>query len=378
MIEYRFAVSDDMDELLDLINLIFSQTGKPHDFETLLPKVYRSKNRLADIHAIALENGRICGCAGVYPFCMRLGDSVLKAGYVGSVAVHPRMRKRGIMKTLMNMCIERAQDENLDLLMLSGQRQRYEYYGFTPGGTLCRYTMDEDNVRHAYRNVDASGYTFRPAEEADSARMAELYERKAAVCLRPEERFLDTLRSFDNTPWAVLKEDRLTGYLTADVCGGVIGELVLEKDAMIPAVLKAWTVQKNGCIQILAGPYDDALHEVLSPVCESFSVEPSCSVRCLNMRHVLEACMQYAHTHTALNEGERCMRIKEQGTFLLRVSDGKLNINQIDEPAELELTVLEAQRLFFCANPFSISGLRSQMPRGWFPLPFGIAQPDTF
>ena len=38
MIEYRFANSEDMDEIIDFINMIFSMLEVPHDFARMLPK----------------------------------------------------------------------------------------------------------------------------------------------------------------------------------------------------------------------------------------------------------------------------------------------------------------------------------------------------
>lgn len=46
--------------------------------------------------------------------------------YLGIISVHPRARGEGHMKILTNICLEEA-SEAYDMIVLCGQRQRYEY-----------------------------------------------------------------------------------------------------------------------------------------------------------------------------------------------------------------------------------------------------------
>lgn len=46
MIEYRFAAPEHRADLIDFINYVFSQNSVPHDFKTLIPKVYADGTRL--------------------------------------------------------------------------------------------------------------------------------------------------------------------------------------------------------------------------------------------------------------------------------------------------------------------------------------------
>ena len=58
MAVYRFARQEEEDEILDLINLVFSQTARPHDFSEMLPKVYAYPG-FSRYHAVAEEGGRL-------------------------------------------------------------------------------------------------------------------------------------------------------------------------------------------------------------------------------------------------------------------------------------------------------------------------------
>ena len=75
------------DDLLDFLNLVFSQAHRPHDFKKLLPKVY-AKEGFSNIHIVKKDDRlrrRNCYVA----LTINLGDTGnLSAGYIGSVAVH--------------------------------------------------------------------------------------------------------------------------------------------------------------------------------------------------------------------------------------------------------------------------------------------------
>ena len=101
--EYRMTVPEDKADVIDFANLVFSQAHQPHDFSTLLPKVYGpDAERLAE-HFIATQNGKIRGCVGLYKEDYKLGDSMLKLGFVGTVSVHKYSRGEGHMQKLMTM-----------------------------------------------------------------------------------------------------------------------------------------------------------------------------------------------------------------------------------------------------------------------------------
>ena len=69
MTEYRFARPEEEPQILDLIDLVFSQGSRPHDFRKLLPKVYAHPGFSA-IHALAVADGRIRAAVAVMPMTM--------------------------------------------------------------------------------------------------------------------------------------------------------------------------------------------------------------------------------------------------------------------------------------------------------------------
>ena len=66
MTDYRFARPHEEDEILDLINAVFSQKARPHDFSVLLPKVYAHPG-FSRFHAVAEVDGRVRGTVAMLP-----------------------------------------------------------------------------------------------------------------------------------------------------------------------------------------------------------------------------------------------------------------------------------------------------------------------
>ena len=109
MTDYRLARPQEEADVLDFINMVFSMHSQPHDFAALLPKVYAHPG-FARYHYVAVEDGHIRGTVALLPLTLRVEENcALKAGYIGSVAVHPYSRGAGHMKALMRMALTDAE-----------------------------------------------------------------------------------------------------------------------------------------------------------------------------------------------------------------------------------------------------------------------------
>ena len=122
MTEYRLAKPEEWEDCIELANYVFSTAHRPHDFEQLIPRVYQAGPEMARIHRVAVaENGRLRAEIAVLPQQMAAGGKLLRAGYVGSVSVHPKARGEGHMKRLLGDWITDLEG-TCDLLVLDGQK----------------------------------------------------------------------------------------------------------------------------------------------------------------------------------------------------------------------------------------------------------------
>lgn len=380
MITYRFADERDMESIIDFINMVFSMLRVPHNFEEMLPKVYGSENCHPEIHAIAEEDGRICGCVGLYEFPLTVCGETLRVGYVGSVSVHPRMRGRGVMKALMQMQLEAAKEKGLDMVVLGGQRQRYQYYGFETCGGVYRYAISAANVRHALGEADASGLTFAPMTQADVPFALALYGTQPVCGARTEKNFLDSARSYRQQPMILLQGGERAGYVIASQDGQTITEILTQDAALLPAAIKAYALWGGArSLRVDAAAHDLPLNEALAPICEGYTISASSMLSVQNPARVIRAYMRLKQTVAPLADGELTLAFGDRGTVRIAVKGGEITVEEAQAGAELALDARQAHLLLFGFNRFAVpAALRGCAPEGWFPLPFGLPEADSF
>ena len=199
---YCIAEPADRERVVDFANYVFSQAHRPHDFKTLLPKVYADDAPETAVHYIARrEDGAIRAMVANLPVRLRFGDAALQAGMIGTVSVHPYARGEGHMKRLMQMMLDDARARRLDLLALGGLRQRYGYFGFESGGAAAAYDITETNVRRGLADVSADGIVFQEiaSEDCEGFDFAwRLANARRIGGERPRADFLRIMRSWDS------------------------------------------------------------------------------------------------------------------------------------------------------------------------------------
>ena len=248
MTEYRLARPQEEADVLDFINMVFSMHSQPHDFAALLPKVYAHPG-FARYHYVAVEDGHIRGTVALLPLTLRVEENcALKAGYIGSVAVHPYSRGAGHMKALMRMALTDAEAQGYDLLALGGRRQRYAYFGFEKGGQRLTFSLNSDNVRHAMADVDEDAVRIREVTDAQDTVLDDVWQlsrRQMLTCERDRERLLDIFHSWHNALY-VLEDARQDGTFLGTVIGMVEGGVYVHKPECTTSTISRMTYRYQG------------------------------------------------------------------------------------------------------------------------------------
>lgn len=276
----RWAAPEEKQEIIDFIDYVFSKAHRPHDFATLLPKLYGERGDAAQHHVVVREEGKIAATLVCYPVRLHAAGKDYMTLGIGSVSTHPRLRGRGYLGDMMALVDQRARELGAAAAVLGGQRQRYQYYGFDHGGYQLRAQLEQVNVRHALRDVRTDEWQVVPMEQAHVRPAVALMERQACWCARGEAAFLDILRSWYNEPFAVLKGGAFAGYGTLRKNPGAchVAELILEDEEDFPAVMKLLSGM-HGDLTICAAPWQRARARWLSGVCEEYGVSPAGQIK---------------------------------------------------------------------------------------------------
>lgn len=378
---YRRATREDRAAYIDFINYVFSQAHQPHDFKCLIPKVYGDGRETAVEHFLATdEKGNIRGCVAVLPYQLSVAGTVLNVGFIGSVSVHPYARGENHMKTLMAMAEEWMTDNGVDLGVLGGLRQRYQYFGYSKGGTAAGYEFTATNVRHALRDTDCSRISIEKItcnEDSRLDRICALHDTRAIHALRSREAFLDIAGTWNNSLFAVMKNGECAGYLIA-ADSGRIAEIQLADESDYPAVFKKW-MEVSGAKHIGVGvlPSETGLIDFLDRTAEGMQITENENFRIFRWEKVLHALLTLKHSLSPLSDGV-CALTVDGNPLTIRISGGSIDISrEISENAQ-PLTALEAQdamlRPAAMLRPVRIGGA----PADWFPLPLCMTAPDSF
>lgn len=375
MFTYRKATPEEMPELLDLANYVFSQSAVPHDFAKLLPKVYAPDAPYdeAEQFVAVRDDGRIRALVALRHMTLTIPGDSLHIGFVGTVSVHPYARSEGHMKSLMAHMTQQAKNQNVDVLVLGGQRQRYQYFGFENGGYRYSFRITGSNVRHALKNVACDDISFADmractAEQLDLA--YSLYMRKGIRIERAKDRFAEILRSWASEACIILQGSEMIGYLAGN---GM--EIALTDEALLPAVIKAMMAQRDlKEVTINAAPWEAVRIRALTGIAEDWSLRHPDMVHVLNWEHTLQALLTLRAQYLPLADGACVVSIDGTG-YDISVCGGIPAVSKTDKAPQLTLTGMEAQQLLFGLEQFTMP---HPLFANWLPLPMDIAGADAF
>ena len=378
MTEYRMARPEEEDQLLDFINLVFSQVRVPHHFQRLLPKVYAHPGFSA-LHYTAVCDGRIAATVALLPLTLQMdADHALQGGYVGSVSAHERYRGQGHMKALMDMLIRDARDRGYDFLALGGQRQRYGYWDFERCGMRRVFDITRANVRHCLADREQCPIAFRPILEEDDKALPALYDlsaRQEMTCLRRADRFLETMRSWNSTLYAL--EEKTGGAALGYLCqrDDLTVELALEQEECLPDVVRAW-VEETGRMSISVPAHQSLRARALNAFAEGYTVRDSQMFRIFHWQRVLEAALALKAKTGDLAPGRAVVEIENAGKWEIRVEGKTAAVTETGLAPRLRLNARQAAALFF--SPAAALETRDSVIAPWLPLPLDIPIPDEF
>lgn len=371
---YTVACPQDREEIVDFANFVFSQAHEPHDFKKLLPKAYADDAPdFSDWHFLAKQQGRIRAMVACRPLEMNMLDKKLSCGFIGTVSVHPYSRGEGHMKHLMKMAMDDARKRGHDLMILGGQRQRYNYFGFEHMGVSLHYTVNTTNLRHALRDQDASHITFSPltAEKQDEVDFCHALSHKMPVHgTRPRAEYMNIMHSWNAECYVIRVHGELAGYLMT------AGEIALADEQLLPLVLKSYLAfAGQESITLHCAPYQKERIHILSRLCEDRYIGTFEMIHILNFPRVVDTLLSLKSSYMRLLDGCVTMQVEDQPSFTIRVKDNQVSVAEENLTPDYALSHLEAQRLLM---DLENAVCDSRMPQGWLPLPFTMTAADTF
>lgn len=371
---YRKGLSNDQEAIIHLGNYVFDT-----DFPALLPKLYSPSVNTATSHFLAEEEDGIKALVGSFPLDLHVLDYDLKGFGIGTVCVDPDARSKGHMKQLMTNALAEMHEEKADFAVLGGQKQRYEYFGFTPSGTHLNFTLTATNLRH-HHIVASPNFTFKSFDTLDTPTLScihKMHHSKPLFSTRSFQNFISICRSWKSESFAIYNKNELCGYvLYKNNC--IEDFYVSHSDLLIPALASLMqTLSWNECT-ICLNTYETALIKLLINICEGYTTRLSTCLNILNYQNFINAFLNLKKSYTALEKGHLVLEV--QGTENLLIEVGE-NINVMPTTLEADLSLTHLEAIHLLCDPLQVyidyHHEKNRLIKSWFPLPFAFCSIDN-
>lgn len=356
----------DYNEIINLANFVFEV-----DFKKILPHIYDQHPVNAGSHYLIKEHGVIKALLLCQENILTIGRRQLRVVGIGTVCVHPDARGKNYMKILMNRAIADCRTDTIDIMELGGQRQRYEYFGFTPCETVVSFGFTSA-VRSKCQNQSVHSISLIPFPKGGA--WAEECRRLHGLLTVRMERHSEFFTNNSNL-FIILQEGLYMGYLIRSK--GQIGELVM-KDyaASLEVVFQFMNHMDSDQVTVRVMWFQQELIGKLTMVSDSRSILNGLSFQVLNYRNVIAATMETRHQQRPLQAGKLILCIEGQKPFEIIVDKRGVLLHDTDREPDYSLSHLEAMDFLF--SPMNLISNRRYglTARDWFPLPLSIWTAD--
>lgn len=363
---------EDFDECMDLIDLVFSQAHRPHDFRASVPKSNRPEEELMNRYFGLRENGKLCSVLLCWPMEAEISGQSLHFYSLGNVATLHRCEGKGYMAKVMSRVQEYMKENGADICELGGLRQRYGYYEYERCGQRFQITLSRYNCQKSF--LPETEYCFFPLSAEDAASVdfcRRLYESSPVWNRRGDDRqFFNHLLSFGNCP--VLVKDQkglLSGYFVQNK--GHISEIGLCSAKDVLPVCAAFIQKMNlEAVTVDLRWWQQDLLREFDRICEDITVKCDHQFKVFRWDRVVKAFFDVKAAYSPLLPGKAVVGIEGWGNLSIEVKDGSATVEKTGEDAQRFLSQSEAHRLFFGFVPGTVTGA-DPVIANWFPLPLG-------
>jgi hypothetical protein len=336
-------------------------------------------------HYIAREDGRIKAAVGAYPLVLDFPEGSAPGRGIGMVSVHPYCRSRNHMKTLMNLALADMRRDRVAFSCLGGQRQRYEYFGFTPAGSGYTFTCGEANIRHSlgHRKEDWGGdFSLQGLDSGDEVlldKIQALHEAKSIRIRRSRERLFDILSSWKAQVLGVLRGGEFQGYMVA--CRGNISEINLRDYSRLPDVIGLFLRDRHETeAQVSVASHETEKIAGLSCFAETYRISPAYHFAVFDYPTFLTPFLRLKSQMRTLQDGSFSFQIEGGPLLELSVQNGRAFAEEKIERKNVSRVMSANEALQFLCS-FSGESVFPEIRENLFlrsllPLPLFFESPD--
>jgi len=279
----------------------------------------------------------------------------------------------------MKMAQEEMARDGMVFSCLDGQRQRYEYFGYTPAGSIHAFGCNEANVAHTLGRQWKTGLSVEKLAASDGALLDQIHamhEAKGARMRRDRGRLFDILSSKKAQPFVITRDGSFEGYLVYKKKGEVVTEINLKDFSRLPEALGLFLrKQKRADISVVANPHEPEKIACLSGFAETYSLGGAYQFAIFDHARFADAFVKFKAGREKIREG----------SFVFQADDAELSVSSkvrlfagkggagaeaTDEAPALKMSGMEATRFLYYPTALTHPAIReSEFLQDLLPLP---------
>ena len=141
----------------------------------MLPKMCVPDDEHMGKHQAIKENGKNVAVAGIYLLPVKIAGKELMFSTVGNIATAPEVEGKGYMSTLVKEAMQELERLGADASRLSGDRQRYNRFGYEVAGITYNYVLCPCNVKYFNPKFE-SDISFAPVSAEDTEMLKKMMD----------------------------------------------------------------------------------------------------------------------------------------------------------------------------------------------------------
>ncbi len=349
-----------------------TERGVPFTFLTVMPKIYCLPN-YERIHHLYKFNEEIVAVAGNLIDNMKVNGKEYKTSFVGSVSVAPEHQKKGLMVKLMEKINEENIQNKVSFSMLTGNRNRYEYFDYYYTGACYHFNFTRGNIKHEKDFVFDEKIAVEPFlnAESDLCELLKLYNDNVKLTVRNRENFVYSLTNHNSKIYKILFKNKIIGYFSINNALNSVEEIVLpDKSKFLSVCSRIFEITLSKTLNFAINGYERQWIKLLLEYCNNYSIGRDLMVKIYDRKEFLKFAFDLNEEKT-FQDGKLILTVEGEN-ISIEIKGGQIQISNTEEKG-IVLSKKEFVDLFshdYFAKDYQISS--------WFPLPVAVINADKF
>ena len=155
-----YVIVPDAPEHATAVEALYDDVFGPGRFAKTAERLREGNTKIADASLVAVDSEGVTGVVRVWP--VTVGEKG-RAAFLGPIAVAERRRGNGVAFKLMERAIGVCREQGYAAVILVGDFEYYERFGFKPSDARFQLPGPVDQKRVLIRELDARGAALEGA-----------------------------------------------------------------------------------------------------------------------------------------------------------------------------------------------------------------------